>query len=430
MFHTATRRLLLLCLVASGAGCNSGQDESPPTPSGQISLEPTSLWAGGELTVRSKDFLEFPNARFVLTADTLAFTKVDDTTFTVQVPDTLSGIAAAIVVLNEAHHFEVGTLTIYGYTGEQLHAQALFEDLYVYPRGDNARLMGVGFQAGSPSSQGLVLLNLDTDENQNYPILDGSWLRGPGPTTTPGVFIVRGANDMLRAYNLFPTLTLVDSFPGRLGNRQVMRLGDSVWFTSAHHQFTIGSTTVNPAEETEGVHMSPRFDRATIQIDQLFTTDLPVFSVPGGQVAYTLPLRTSDGVYFSDDGELLAIVGKTVATDVNSRVLLVRASDGTILGDTTITGHGINVALDSDRGYLYLASVQGHAPPQLTVLRQSDFGVVARLRAAPSAAECEIECYKGVVALSAAPAVYIASGANVAGTVAYRFTLPPALPPD
>jgi hypothetical protein len=69
-------------------------------------------------------------------------------------------------------------------------------------------------------------------------------------------------------------------------------------------------------------------------------------------------------------------------------------------------------------------SLLGGAHPVVLVLDRRTFAVIATLHVPPDAPTCDTGCYKGVIALSDDPVLYVAWGWQPPHTIAWRFTLP------
>jgi len=325
-------------------------------------------------------------------------------------------------------------LTIYGYAGTFEMAPSLEWDIAVWPRNGHASIIGT-------SQGGLTLIELDTRTSRSYAGLGNvSGMRGAGMTYTDnGLLLYPDDSTSLELWSLSGVPTFLRSFPDLKSEpRQSMQLGPDAWFFSSHHEIwtSVRTDSTQPyqtvrltAEETEGVHMSPRHDRATIQVDYS-ASGIPVFDSPSGQLAYFLPqLKTSEGADFSPDGELLAVVGGDRGVLTPGRILLVRAETGTVLRDTVIAEPVFAVAFDPVRPLLYVGlsaadSAQGPEHPAVLVLDLTTFDVLGRLAPPRSTPDCWGGCYKGVIAISAEPALYTAWSFDSAKTLVSRYTLP------
>jgi hypothetical protein len=403
-------------------------------------------WSGNDVEITSQGFgTSWPLPSAWLDDVPLAVHRVDDTTVAATLPAT-SGPHTLIVRGLRIEPLVV-PITVYGYAGVWDAYPDLIADVLVWPRTGHASVLGV-------SPLGLTFIDLDTHATTVFDsVFDPSacWtgLRGPGVTYRDSVFVVLPVgSSSVESWHIGPTPALVRTHPEHGIPRQLMQLGDDTWLRGGAHLVSIltRSDSTQPylwtsyrAEETEGVHLSPRKDRATIRVDKV-PGGIPVFDVPSGALAYRVEqLEVAAGVDFSADGEYLVIVGGTTWFESpTGRVVLLRASDGHVLQDTTLDLHVFAVAIDPIRPWLYVGATDPDssqlAPgdrlpgfrPILVVLERSTFRVIATLRGTADAPwSCHYRCYKGVIALSSDPVAYVVWGFDPPATTAWQFTLPP-----
>jgi hypothetical protein len=428
----AVKRATVALAVIGVAACDG--TIAPATFPARVAV--TEAWSGAEVPIVSQGFRTtwlLPSAW--LDDAALAVRRVDDTT-----------VAATMPVASGSHTLTVRGLytepltvpvTVYGYAGADDTYPDIIADVLVWPRTGHASVLGV-------SQLGLTLIDLDAKTVTVFDsIFDPTrcWdvLRGPGVTLRDSVFLVLPVGAGVESWQLGATAVPLASHPGINVTRQVMQLGPDTWLLSHHHFVEVVSRADSgspyqaqvtfQAEETEGVHMSPRKDRATIRVDRAWG-GIPVFDVPSGAVAYRMTTQeVAAGIDFSADGELLAVVGGTTWFESpTGRVLLLRASDGEILQDTTLDLQVFAVAIDPVRPWLYVGATEsdgGRARPVVLVLERSTFRVIATLRVPENAPLCSYGCYKGVIALSDAPVAYVVWGFDPPATIAWKFTLPP-----
>ena len=392
-----------------------------------VTIFPTTLWSGGTILLRSDAF------RTGGTGATLQvggmgedLTRVDDSTMTARIPNTVSGTIMATAVVNGVPA-NLTALTVYGFAETVNYSPQLGEDVYVWPRDGHARIMGGSGEDGP--NPGLALIDLDTRAVTSFPgILNTNNLRGPGATFQDSIFLLKnslnGLNGPVEVWRLLPTPTLLESHPEIRTSRQAMRFGPNAWFTSQSNLISYPGGELTFANEPEGVFMSPRHDRATITVDNI-PTGVPVFNVPDGTLAYAVPQLTSaQGVDFSPDGALLAIAGgRTGRPEGPGRILLLNAATGTVIRDTTVDRRVFAVAIDPVRPLLFVGLIAADDRPVVLVLDRNSFKTLGELAVPTTAPSCFLGCYKGVIALSNAPALYVFWGYNGASR-AYRFTMP------
>jgi len=248
-------------------------------------------------------------------------------------------------------------------------------------------------------------------------------LRGPGGSFRPGVYFGQFGDSVLPFRVDGSGVTMLDEPPLEI-SRQVIEVGPGTFVRTSHHTVH-SSTEFFRIEETEGVVISHRAGRATIQADGIGPDGFPVFSLPDGGVAYTLmDVAHPNAVDFSPDGELLAI-SERPPSDIVLRTF--RAADGTLLRSRPLPGYPFALAFDPERPLLYVG-VNGLSDdfgvPTLLVLDRETLETVGTLSAEGSGLACIDDCYKAVIAVSAEPAVYIAASWNFP-LLSFRFALPP-----
>ncbi len=343
---------------------------------------------------------------------------------TTRLPSTLSGTITPTAEVNGAT-VNLGTLTAYGFEETVDYSPQLGEDVYVWPRDGHARIMGGTGEGGQPNP-GLIFIDLDTHAVQSFPgILSTEFLRGPGATYQDSIVLLQSSADgPVEAWRLLPTPTLVESHPEIVTFRQAMRFGPDAWSTSQSNGINYPGGAGTFADEPEGVFMSPRHDRATITVDHI-PTGIPVFNIPDGTLAYAVAqLASAQGADFSTDGALLAIAGgSTGHPEGAGRILLLDAATGAVIHDTNVDRRVFAVAIDPVRPLLHVGLIAADDRPVVLVLDRSSFKTLGEMAVPTTAPSCFLGCYKGVIALSNAPALYVFWGYNGASR-AYRFSMP------
>jgi hypothetical protein len=415
------RGVVLSAILLAVSGCGFNDGSSPAVLTGEFTLSATSVWAGDTIRISSPDLEFLKHVMVEVGDDSLAVVSLDPTTVAVTMPATLAGSFTPRLLAEGQVPVTLSAIQVYGYLEHRSYTTWFdWGEMTVFPR-NTPNVMG-GLQEDA-----LGFVNLETHaERQTDTIFSSNWLRRPGPTPDPTVFLLRARLDTLvRAWRLSgPVPVLVDSFPGEATSfRHMMLLSTGHWFRGYHHTYQVDDRLPVTAEESEGVFLSPRGDRATIMVDAI-PGGLEVFDAATGGVAYRLPLQQSDGVWFSDDGEVLAVVGKAINDQPESRVLLVRSSDGEVLGDTTLSGHAFGITMDGSRPYLYVAELQADGRPALLVLSSENLAFIARLPVPLASPACDAldDCYKGVIAVGRNRA-FIASSFNTR-LQAWTFALP------
>ncbi|HKV74323.1 MAG TPA: hypothetical protein VJN95_07380, partial [Gemmatimonadales bacterium] len=258
--HSIAGALAAAALIAA---CDSPQAVTPP-PTGPFSISPVDPWAGSTVLIRSADFSAHGHGAFVrLGTDSLALTRVDDTTMSAAIPDTVGGEFTPQVVV-DGLSFPLQPITISGYASYHQYEPWLEQDIYAWPRTGAASVMG-------GTATGLTFIDLDagtvtTDDT----ILNLNYIRGPGATYRDSVFLLARAGSALESWRLLPTPALLDTagLSGFAYYRQAMQLGpntlwtgaDNGWYiwtrSDANHPYSVTGSDV--VSETEGVYISPR----------------------------------------------------------------------------------------------------------------------------------------------------------------------------
>jgi len=278
--------ILTLALLALAA---CGSPAEPSLASG-VAIAPTHAWAGSIVRVTAAAFRNGADGAVLqIGTETLPLSRIDNTTLAATLPSTMSGTFTPRLEA-QGQVITLSPVTIGGYVEAFTLQPVLAWDVVVWPRDGGANVMG-------PSPEGLTLLRLDTRTVTSFDsIIDTDLLRGPGATNQDSIFLLRPRNSAtLESWRILPTPERV-AVHDMGSSGQSMRLGPNAWFGSSAHSYstTIRAESSQPyvrtqvqAEETEGVLMSRRHDRATIQVDAAFD-GVPVFDVPSGQVAYLI----------------------------------------------------------------------------------------------------------------------------------------------
>ena len=394
---------------------------------GDFTVSPATAWAGSEIQVTAHGLTGAVAAPVVRAGDSvLAVRPVGDYIWAVRLPATAGG-PVALTVETDGQSETLPPITVRGFTASATFPVAFTWDLLVWPRTGDAGVLG-GDDKGN-----LVQVNVSTGAVTTFDSLfDASLMRGPGVTTDDSTFLLRPRlSTALESWTLNPAPTRIAQYTAFAVTRQMMQFGPDEFFRSRAHEFDVmgpGGIYTEEAEETSGVIMSPTHDRATTRVNR-DPNGAAVFNVATGAVAYRLAdLQSVEGADFSGDGQLLAAAGGTAGVESAHRAVLLRASDGTVLHDTTFTNVVWSIALDRDRPLVYVgidipdAAGGGATHPGVVVLDRNTFAQLGVLAAPPSAPGCIVSgCYGGVLAVSSEPAVYAAWSWQVSELRTWRF---------
>jgi hypothetical protein len=416
--------LVALALEILAAACS---DNTTPDQ-GEFTVSPATAWAGSEVEVTAHGLSGAVAMPVVRAGDsTLAVRPVSDYVWAVRLPATAGG-SVALAMDIAGQNVTLPPITVRGFTAARAFATHFTWDLLVWPRTGDASVLG-GDDNGN-----LVRVNVTSGELTKFDSLfDNRLMRGPGVTTDDSTFLLRPRlSTAVEAWTLYPTPVRVARYPTFTFTRQMMQFGPDAFLLSRSYQFEVTAPAGNysePAGETSGVFMSPTHDRATIRVN-LDRDGVPVFHVATGAVAYRLAdLQNAVGADFSSDGQLLAVAGGTAYAETADRAVLVRASDGTVLHDTTFSSVVWGIALDRSRPLVYVGidipapDAGGRATrPAVVVLDRDTFAQLGVLAAPATAPACILSgCYGGVLAVSSEPAVYAVWSWQSAPLQAWRF---------
>jgi hypothetical protein len=438
-----TRRQVARVLLAAAFAC-SEPIEAPPDA--RFRIEPAAQWSGGWVQVHSPALATAATAVVTVVGDTVSLetSRVADTTLAVRLPDVSGSVQLRLQL--DRWPFQLDPIEVYGYTDAREIPAVMDGDLLVWPRNGYANVL-----AGTPD--GVALLQANTGQVRTFPgtgqygFLYG--VRGPGVTYQDGVFALLPVyGSPVELWRLLPSATRVSADSGVTAYRQAMRLNSGTWLVTSHHYMDLVTWSDSlgryerswsiQAEETEGVLMSPRHDRATVLVDWAMGGDgVPVFDASAGTVAYRVPgMERVAGADFSADGEWLALaggghIGGVAATN---RLILLRAATGDVVWDTVLDRRPFGVTLDAFAPLMYVglsdldvSPGDGLQHPVVLVFARETGRLLAELRPPAAAPGCFFgDCYKAVIARSAEPALYVVWGYQ-GETWVWRFAMLPAV---
>lgn len=371
-------RHLLLLSAALGA-CSGGEDAGPTGP---FSVTPAHVWASQSVTVAGGGL--DPHATDAwLEVDTLHLTLADNGAgaLATTLPSWLNG-AFSPVLHAGTQSFPLDNITVYGYV-----ESATYPDVGLWGPPQIWKGAGVASLLGTTYPGGVAIFDLDNRRVERLTGVNrwGELNRQPGPTVTPGIWLFAsdtGTN--LEAWALEPTPHRVAEYPVQ-ALRNAMLFGDDRWWRSSHHWLHLPDGELEQAEGTQIALMSPRGDRATLLVNNMDqTAGIPVYDVTSGEAVWRAPFTRARAAAFSPDGELVVMVGAYAPqTITESRVVLFRADDGSIVRDTVFADAIGAAAFDPVRPYIYVAAAVvdsgDYAHPEILVLDRETLTPQARL---------------------------------------------------
>jgi hypothetical protein len=412
----------VICVTTACQSHDSTEPLPPPAPTGPFVISPSAAFAGSTVMIHGAEFRTRGTGAVLGIGDTLtSLARVDDTTMSVHLPATLGGVVTPVLKL-DGYQFPLASITVFGFAAMHSFEESTHEAT-VWPRTGRAVVMGF-----SDETSGLSFFDLDATTVTTFPQVH-YYLHGPGATYQDSVFLFQSGGDSIESWRVLPVPERIATYVG-IGNGidwEAMQLSPNQWLTADKYDIATPTGLVQTFEP-QGALMSPRRDRSTLRAlgasgpgfgDRL--PGIPVFDVPSGRVAYTVPLKVAIDADFSPDGELLAMVGGAFYINDMKRVMLFRASTGEVLGDTTLDRTVYSVAIDPSRPLLYVGTITGNRPT-IVVLDRSTFRSVGEMEAP---AYTSAVAYPGVIALNSQNGLYFFWYGNGDPSPAWRFSLPP-----
>lgn len=355
-----------LGLALLPAGCADPPAAQPdPEP---FVVENADVWSGSSLTVRSAGFVPADPVAVLLDTDTLAFTRVNDSTLRVGLPDApgthqLRISSAFVLPIPVPVHLNgyIDTATGPVFSGRVARGVHL------------TQLFGNG-------PFGLRRWDVRTGETVDYPdsMHVSTCTRGVGIGSTPGELVLQTGTCAAkwRTWQVEPSVTRGDSTPLDT-DRFLDVLGGGLYVTPGSHWFNLWSCDTacqwlgSPRGESgfDIVH-SPVGDRAVLLAYSVSDSGAPMIDVGAKRITYIPPFRASVGAAFSEQGDTLFLVGQDHAASIGGSGLVaaVRATDGTPFVLDTTNYSLCGVALDPARPLLYVAGVYRNPPDYWSVL--------------------------------------------------------------
>lgn len=421
-------------LASALAVACGGSETAPPPPDNTLTLSAQQVWAGSDFTISSERIARSAQLPAVL-LDTIVMpaTIADGATLRVSLPPGFPGGEYPVSLRYRDTVLTGPTLSVAGFTG--LRQLGAFEWLaYITPATNSGQPEVLG---GTPDT--VVVLNAATGATRKYGsfIMDhGSGTpNGPGTSWQAGAWVLINPTIGCGLYRLEAAAELIE---------QVQCSGD--YYTAAftperflalnkHDVYISGGEApmTNVAWPGPAV-FSPAGDRVTFPAD--YSTLVvepyghPVYSVPDGTVAYTVPVAEPAAVAFSSDGGLLAIgVGSHVSSSdtTTPRAELYHSADGTPAGSIPLPGWPLAIAFDPTAPLLYVAHYDSAlSAPEVDVYDLSSLEQLGQMRVAgPQWAQAH---QYAAFAFSSEPALYLvgveADQIYPLPTFSARFSLP------
>jgi hypothetical protein len=423
--RTPSSVLLIFLVVA----CSDAVDpQKPGEPAAAVfTIADRSLWAGSGMLIESDAFAGLgspPEVR--LDGVPLEVSRIGPEVFEATLPTTASGQYLPTISLGKGS-VDLPSIAVAGFSGAEELGFNMALGAEAMPGTGNATLIGASRFPGELEGR-LTFVHLETGSHERFegPLYDFDQLRTPGTSYRPGVMFGQTAEG-IRPFSLNgATVVLEDPISVTLA-RQIAELAEGVYLVTSHHHVSISDGSYDQQlEESQGIALSHAAGRATVWGGNTVNIGLPVFTVPGGSLAFLLTeVFRPTAVEFSADGELLAVAG---AEPAGNLLRIFRASDGELLEEQTLPAQPIALAFDPVRPLLYvglggtyggLAAVK----PSLMVFDRETFSLLGHLSAAAAELSCEAGCVEAEIAVSAEPAVYLAGFLN-SPLRTFRYSIP------
>ena len=369
--------LVAAAVAVLSAGCTDDPVDPPLAPS----IAPATQWAGGIVRV-TLDGIGAGEAAPPLTlgGEPLAAVEVGAGWVDYRLPGTARGPVSLELGGDDPAVFEIEVL---GFRGAQSLGVALRGNLFVWPRGGDASILGLA------SDNSGVIQVLAASAQTQYLIEEPvfSEARSVGPTSDPDVLLIPKGNAEI--WRLLPTRQVVDTLNVQF-SRHAMLLSDSVYVFSGHHDISVvdprvgwPSSYIAQYEESQGAVVSPsgRFGAFRINGSRWGP---PVFSGESGQpVFHVETLSHSDGVDFSPFGDTLYITGTRSTEPRHHLVLSIDATTGEIVHSVEIAElNPLNLLRDPHGPWLFVMVLRlgdAAAPPSLLVIDTRTMEIVGQM---------------------------------------------------
>jgi hypothetical protein len=402
-----------LVLIVAVVACSAPTDPTPPAPA-TYRITPNQLWAGATVTVESEAFRTLgEGAELRLGLGSVPLVRVDDTTMTATIPSSAGGVYDPVVVMEDSLA-PVDQVVVWGFAATRRYGPEgvwLPWDTYVWPSGEAQVIAGA-------NTGEIAIIDLEAQATRTIPgvFYPTSGLRGPGATPEDSVFLLKPQGQPLQSWKFGEVPEKIGEHPEIGGNRQVLRLGLHSWLVTFSNRVEVWKRPDSsaayavaasyPLNEPQGVHLSPRKDRATLRGNWLgiATNQIPVFDVPSGDLAFHVPLPSTMGIDWSEDGDVLAVVGaaQPTAPEAPGTILLLNATTGVVLASATTELGVFAVALDGERPYVYVGVTTASGHLAVEVYSRANLTRLARLEVPENDLVCTLNlggCHGGVLAV-------------------------------
>lgn len=399
------RPRLLALILPLLAGCLTDNfvagNEGPLT----FTVGADSVWSGGTVTVSSSRFSELTYVPvFMAEAETLAVTRVDDSSYALRIPVGPAG-PVLLEVQERTRRFEVGTVERAGFRGVQWYTPGFDYSMQV-----QARRHGVPVVLGNGPG-GITLAYPSLHRSERFTGLRAPYsYYGIGQSYRGDEFVLQDSSGRLGVWELWPVPSRRRDWPATMFTRQLTVLSETTFLsTYSHGTFTVDTTsparTYGPfdTEDCWNVHLSPRGDRVVLR-SVASNAGVPVINSLTGDTAYTIPRMVTLGAAgFTANGAEFFASGYYPPRDSLRRI---DATSGTVLASAPLPGAGPwNLEVDPAGRYVYL-HLNADCRPRIAVYDAGTLALVGDLRVPLSIdpAQCDNSTWEGMLVVDTAPA--------------------------
>ncbi len=338
-----------------------------------------AAWSGGTLRVSSGGLLYNSSLQLLIAGDTLALTRVDDTTMSATLPDL--GGSYAVTLRSPGSSWPLGSVSVKGYVQTR-----------TGPPGAGYPLRQSGGQPvlAQIGPTGLEQIDLRTGLVQTLIAgkAAGTCVRGVSPAGLGAVIMdttLGGACSALSAYTRGAGIAgiRVDSGPGSSG-WPAAEVTPGYWIRSIKHFIDVWQRqngTLVPVLQNIQYEQPWQFVISAHRVIPTgYGNSTPVFSADTPAVAYTLPRRVG-AAQFTSGGDSIFVV--TEDSTRHSYLEILRASDGVSLASVALPGFGQDLVLDPAGRWIYVTSIRTGNPdvPVVWVFDRATMARVAELAA-------------------------------------------------
>lgn len=401
---TFLRRAATSCALFGAVSTIACSDTVSAPDLGEVRLMNPVAWPGSDIVIIAAAFARTAQLpEVVLGSARLDVARRDDSTVTARLPDT-SGVFT--LTLRLGGDARVGSMRIVGYLG---HRDAPALSGWALPLAPGSPIVIAGIEST------LARLDMRTGAALNLGIgHSGRCSASPGPSYRANTVVahegaVHGPPRCSRplSWELSPTPVVRDSAPATWGDRLWAELAPAIWLVAAPHRIDIyrpGQPTFSETvEEAERLVRSPDGALAVV-LSNGTAGQVPVLDATAGTIAFRLPLKMTQAVAFSPEGDTIFAAGVrlTVAGEP-TRLIAAAAASGEAWTDRALDIAELwDLVVDPDGPWLYgLATTIDHSSwlPVIHVFDRRTLGPIARMLPPPDAACRALFCGQVTLAM-------------------------------